>query len=43
MTAPPQPRTYVRDADGATMVEIAPHQFVNAALSLAIKRKAGEA
>lgn len=37
-----KPLTYTRDFDGATMVEIAPHQFVNAACKVAIKRKAGE-
>lgn len=35
--------TYTRDIDGATMVEVAPHQFVNAALTIASKLKAGEA
>lgn len=41
-TPPHQPITYTRDLDGAQMVEIAPHQFVNASCRVAIKRRTGE-
>jgi hypothetical protein len=30
-------KTYTRSTDGATMIEIAPGQYVNAAVALALK------